>query len=173
MINQNVQKLAIRIRPIQIKLELILLTFLVVGLILKDSEIGFLLTLIPLQILAILYFMMAFRLEDPKKRILTFINKLTNLSFSVGTLGILFAIHHYPYSAIMLRIGLLTMVLGLFGLIVLKLRESKSKKIIDSDIIRTLIFSITIASLMTLGNLSDINKTKDDNNIENQTNIKK
>lgn len=153
--NENIQNIASNLKTYQIKIELILLTFLIIGIIFKDSEIGINLTIISLATLSTLYFLMAFRLKNSNDQIHTFINKVTYLSFCVVITGVLFTINHYPGSSIMLIIGLMAIIIALFGLLFLKYRKNTEIEDINSEIIRTIIISLLLAVLITFGNLSD------------------
>lgn len=166
--NETVQKLANKIKPIQIKLEMVLFALLCIGVLLRDTEMGKQLTLISLGTLAILYFIMAFRREDPNNRLLNFINKLTHLSYSIGMLGILFTINHYPNAGEMLIIGLLSIIFGLIGLLIIKFLKKSDPINVDSDMIRALVIASIIAGLLAFGNLSDFGPNHPEKNIEKQ-----
>jgi phosphoglycerol transferase MdoB-like AlkP superfamily enzyme len=155
MIKQSVQKLAIKIRPLQVKIELILFVVLVAGIITREHEIGNIFIVMPLSLLAMLFYLMAFRIENKKNRFLTFINRATYFSLSTGMIGILFTIQHYPYATMMLRIALLSMIISLVGLIIIKITDREKQYKIDSDLIRTFIIIITIVGLMTFTEQSD------------------
>ncbi len=166
--NDITQKLANKIKPIQIKLEMLLFALLCIGVLLRDTEMGKQLTLISLGTLSILYFVMAFRREDPNNRFLNFINKLIHLSYSVGILGILFTINHYPFSGEMLRIGFLSILFGLVGLVIIKFLKKSDQINVDSDLIRTFIIASILAGLLAFGNLSDFGPLNPEKNIEKQ-----
>ena len=168
MTNQAFQKLAIKIRPFQIKVELILLTILVVGMVLRELEIGVLMILISLLALSILNFIMSFRLENDANAMLVFVNKLTQLASSIGLLAILFTILHYPGATMMLLVSLPSLVFGLIGFLIIKFKDNKTKKIIDADFIRILLITISIASIMAFGDLIDFNKSGSNSNIDYQ-----
>lgn len=166
--NKTIQILAIKIGSYQIKIELISLAILLIGIMLRDSETGMQLIIISLSALSLLYFLMAFRIEDLNNRFLSIINKIIYWAFSIGIIGILFSINHYPNAEQMLRIGLSSIAFGLIGLIILKFRYKSDKKNIDADLIRTFIIALTLAGLMLFGNLSDLKQINSEQSIEKQ-----
>lgn len=171
--NEVVQKLANRIKPIQIKLEIGLCALLCIGILLRDSGMGEQLTMISLGILAMLYFVMSFRPGSPDNRFLIFINKLIHLSYSIGIMGILFAINHYPNAEQMLFIGFLSILFGLIGLLILKFRKTTDKKDVDPDLIRTFIIASILAGLLVFGNSSDFKSYNPVKNVENHKSIER
>jgi hypothetical protein len=166
--NEIIQKLANKIRPIQVKLEMVLYALSGIGLLLRDTETGKLLSLISLGALSMLYFLMSFRLENPNNRFLVFLNKMIHLSFSIGVLGILFAVNHYPNAIEMLSIGFLSILFGLVGLLILKFRTKTDKRIADSDLIRAILIASILALLLVSGNVSDFRSFNPDKNAEKQ-----
>lgn len=146
-INPIAQNLAIKIKPYQIKIELILLSVIIIGVLLKNSEIGNTLILIPFNLLAILYFIMAFRVDKPENPTTIFLNRLIQLSFSVAMMAILFAIQHYQGAAMMMRISMISMFVGFVYLLITKLK--KKEQIIDPDVIRIVIITLLITTLVT------------------------
>lgn len=145
------QKLASKIEPFQLKIELVLISIIVIGILSKNSEIGRLLLIIPFNFLSILYFIMAFRLKGTKDKTAIFLNQLIQLSFAIGMLGILFTIQYYPGAAIMMRISIIAMFVGLIFSFISKLKNNELQNFINADIIRIVIFTIVITSLITFG----------------------
>jgi len=152
MFNKIAQNLALKIRPFQIKIELVLISLIIIGILLKSSEIGNLLIVFSFNLLAILYFIMAFRLNVTDNKTVVFLNRQIQLSFSVGMLGILFAIQHYPDAAMMLRIAIIAMFTGLVFTIITKYKNKTSQSFIDPDTIRIVIISLAIAGIFSFGN---------------------
>ena len=166
--NEIIQKLANKIRPIQVKLEMVLCALLGIGLLFRDTEEGKLLSLISLGALSMLYFLLSFRLQHPDNRVLVFLNKMIHLAFSIGVLGILFAVNHYPNAIEMLSIGFISILFGLAGLLILKFRTKTDKKIADPDLIRAFLIASILAVLFVFGNVSNFRPDIPDRSTEQQ-----
>lgn len=165
-LNKIAYNLAQKLRPIQLKIELILISLIIIGVLLKSTEIGNILIVISFSTLSILYYIMAFRLISSENKTVVFLNKLIQISFSVGMLGILFAIQHYVGADVMLRIAIITMFIGLVFTFINKLKNNQSQNLIDFDTIRIIIITLVITSLIIFGNYDITNHTEDYNNQE-------
>jgi len=163
MINNIAQNIALKIRPFQIKIELVLFSFIIIGVVLKGSSIGNILLVVSFNTLCILYFIMAFRINKPATPTSIFLNRLIQLSFSVASLAILFTIQHYPGAAMMMRLSMVSMFIGFIFLVITKLKNKE--QIIDPDIIRLVIFTLLVTVLITSGSFEEF-QSKDINHQE-------
>lgn len=154
MLKKNVQNLALKIRPFQTKIELVLFSLIIIGVLLKSLAVGNILPVISFNTLSILYFIMAFRIDKPTNPTTIFLNRLIYLSFSVASVAILFTIRHYPGAALMLRLSMISMFVGFIFLVITKL--NKKEQIINPDIIRLVIFTLVIVALIMSGNFEEI-----------------
>lgn len=168
MTNHIAQNLALKIRPYQIKIELVLISVMIIGVLLKNSEIGNILIIIPFNFLAILYFIMAFRIDKPEDPTTIFLNRIIQISFSVAMLAILFTIQHYAGAAMMTRISMVSMFVGFIYLLITRLKMKE--QIIDPDVIRIVIITLVVAFLVTSGYFNEYasKKPNDQELIENK-----
>ena len=167
--NKIVQNLAIKIKLYQLKIELILIGMIIIGVLLKSSEIGNMMVVFSFNLLAIYYFILAFRLNTPENKTAIFLNRLIYISFTIGMIGILFAIKHYQGAAMMLRIATISMFIGLIFTFITKLKNKELQNFIDADTIRIIIFTLVITGLISFGSF-DI--TGHQENLNNQEIIK-
>lgn len=172
MINENLQNIATKIRPILIKLEFSIFMLMIAGYLLSNSGYGNILLIFSLGTLSILYYLIAFGIGVSNNEFATFLNKLTYMSLSIGIIGALFTINHYPFASVMMLIGLLSTILSFLGLIIIKIRNKKTNIYINSDIIRTFVFAILFALLMNFTNEIIIHGLNDDRNDENKELVK-
>ncbi len=149
--NKIAQNLAIKIKPYQVKIELGLISMIAIGILLKKSEIGNALIVISFSTLSILYYIMAFRLSPPENNTTIFLNKLIQISLSVAMIGILFTIQHYMGAAIMLRISIITMFIGLIFTFITKLKNKELQDFVDADTIRIVVLTLLITSFIVFG----------------------
>lgn len=171
--NKIAQNLAIKIRPVQIKIEIVLVSLILIGILIRSSEIGNMLIVFSFNLLSILYFIMVFRLSAPENKTVVFLNKLIQLSFTVGMIGILFAIQHYPGGAMMLRLAIIAMFIGLIFTFITKLKNKELQNFIDADIIRIVIFTLVITGLISFGGFDITNYQDNLNNQEINIEVKK
>jgi hypothetical protein len=98
-----------------------------------------------------LYFIKAFVTELSENSLLVFLNKITQLSLSVGAIGILFMIHHYPGFTIMLKASFFSLIASLTIKIIVKFKSREKESILDPDIVRLLIMIVAIALILISG----------------------
>jgi hypothetical protein len=149
--NELIHKLAVKLSPYQVRIEIFCLSLVVLGLLLKSIEIGYIFTIISLSILSMLYFIKAFVTELSENSLLVFLNKITQLSLSVGAIGILFMIHHYPGFTIMLKASFFSLIASLTIKIIVKFKNREKESILDPDIVRLLIMIVAIALILISG----------------------
>lgn len=167
--NKIAQNLAIKIKPYQLKIELVLISMIVIGVLLKNTEINYLLIVMPFSLLSILYFLLAFRLSAPVDKTLIFLHRLIYIAFSVGMLGILYGIQHYTGAAFMLRISIFAMFVGLIFTFISKLKNKELQNFIDADTIRIIIFTLVITGLISFGSFDMTSHPENINNQEMNT----
>jgi phosphoglycerol transferase MdoB-like AlkP superfamily enzyme len=157
--NELIQKIAIKLRPYQVKTEIFCISLVVLGLLLKSTGIGYVFIIISMSILSLLYFILAFAADASDNGLMTFVNKIIYLSLSVGAMGILFMFQHYPGFTIMMQASFLSLVAGLILKLILRFRNREKESILDPDIIRLLIMIVLIALLLVFGGYEDISKS--------------
>lgn len=126
-----------------------LLSVIIVGVLLKNSEIGNTLIFISFNLLAILYFFMAFSIVKPANDTTIFLNKLIQLSFSLAALAVLFKFKHYTSAEIMLRVSMVSMFIGFIFSMINRFKYNKNSPFMDANIIRIVIFTLLITTLIT------------------------
>ena len=131
----------------QVKIELTILFIFSIGLLLFDNqiELGAILIIVSLGLIANVYFFLSFQFTDSKDVKKIFLNKLTYLSFSVSTVGILFSILNWPNAHSMLLSGLFSLIISLAARIILRLK--KKEKMIDAEIFRMIIVTVIALSV--------------------------
>lgn len=160
-IKKYVEKIAARLQPIQIKIEVFILLVLLLGLafIRNDIEIYSVLINISLSTLSIIYFIMAFLKESEiKNKISLFLNKLINLSFSISMIAILFTIKRYPGAATMLYIGIASMIFGLIGILIQRFRSENLEIKDKQNALRAIIIMLFLAAFYLTGDIDDLRK---------------
>ncbi|MCK4663565.1 MAG: hypothetical protein KAT68_11910 [Bacteroidales bacterium] len=173
--NEIAEKLAGKIHPIQIKLEIFLLLIFFIGLILikVNIEIATLLINISLSTFSILYFIMAYwKACETNNKIQLFFNKLIHWSFSVAILGILFTVQRYPGASMMLQVGIYSMIFGLIGILVQKIKYKKNEKLIGPNIIRALIILVVYSGIYLKGDIDELRSLDNQNKNMKQELIK-
>lgn len=148
---KSIHNITNKIAPFQIKIELVLLSILLVGIFLKDPELYYYLIILPSLILASVHYLMAFSLINPINAMQAFLHKLTYLTFALGSMGVAFSILHYPGSLLMLNVAILIIIAILVAQVVMKFRDNKKGQIIDNNLIRIIIFTLVLALIMTMG----------------------
>ncbi len=148
---KSIHKITNKILPYQIKIEIVLLSTLLVGIFLRDPELYYYLIILPSLILASVHYLMVFSLVNPINPMQAFLHKLTYLTFALGFVGIVFTVLHYPGYQQMLSVAILLIIAVLAGQVVMKFRDNKKGQIIDTNLIRIIIFTLFIAFFMTMG----------------------
>lgn len=85
-----------------------------------------LLTILTCAVLSLLYFFMAFTTYDDQSPVDVLIQKVNNIGLAVLVTGFLFTIQHYPGAPIQLKIGSITVLIGLVGTVFLRKNEFSS-----------------------------------------------
>jgi len=147
----SIQKLAEKLIPYQVKIELILLVLLILGMTVPHFSFGFLLIILPLATLGMMYYFLAFRKIKTEYPMDVFVNKLTHISFSVAMIGILFSNNHYPRAKVMLMVALMGIVVGLILQMIVK-RKDEEKELFDINTLRMIIIAALVVYFMYFGN---------------------
>lgn len=157
--NEIAVKIANKIKPYQIKIELFLLVIFLIGLSLikLNYEVSKILITVSLSTFSMVYFITAFRDEiEIKTQFIRFLNKLINWSYSVATVGILFVIQRWPGGLDMLIVGIFSIVLSTIGLIIMKLKHQKNEKLIEPNFIRSLIIVLFFSWFYLNGDIDEL-----------------
>jgi hypothetical protein len=131
-----------------LKIELIALPFCALGfyLVRLRFEPGEAILSLSLVGLAIIYYLTAFRPIPDKNKFDEFYVKLTSWSLSVATIGVLFTLQHWPGGQVVSRMGLISIAIALFFLIIERTVIKKGHSFEKQDIVRLLIaFAIVIS----------------------------
>lgn len=153
------QNIALRIQPFQIKIELSLLGLLLIGLLLNEEnpQVGSVLLIVSFSLLSMLYLIMGFKMINSEDIIIAFLTRITHWTSAIGLIGILFAIQDFPGAYHMLQVGIPSMALGLVGIVVLKIKYKTNKKVFDTELLRVLIITLSIAGFFLWGNVEKPN----------------
>jgi hypothetical protein len=146
--NEWLTKLANRIKPFQLKIEVGLLLITLIGMLLqlKDIAPGPEIVFASLPALAVVYFILSFK--DVETKIVSDfnLNKVAYISFSVAILGTGWSVWRLSGSGQMILIASCAMLICLVASILLRIKN-KEEKVIDSEIIRMLIILFVVGSL--------------------------
>ncbi|MFH2141582.1 MAG: hypothetical protein ABIJ97_04105 [Bacteroidota bacterium] len=167
--NSIIGKSMAKLKPYQFKIEIIFGLALIAGISLSEINpaIGSPLLMISAALLSILYFLMAFVVNEGYNGIVVFLHKLTYISFAVCLTGILFALRHFPGSRNMLIIGISSIPFGLLGMIIFKLIKKEENKMLKWDILRAvIILSIVVATYFFVIDPNNPNNMPRQNNQE-------
>lgn len=146
--NELLNKIGIKIKPYQITVEIFCIAFLLIGVLLKNTDFGYIFIIIAMSILSMLYFLMSFVTDKSKSKPLIFLYKVIYLSMSVGAIGILYRIQHYPGWPIMLKASFFSLVIALAVKSILKFKSRDTERIFDFDSIRTVIMIFIITAFL-------------------------
>jgi len=139
-----IRKIATKLSP---KFKIIELSLIVIALViavlkfLTNISIDSIFT-IPIQLLSILYFLMAFAINEEalESALAAFMEKLSGLSLSVLMLGFLFSFKHFPGSRLMLLIGTANTLIVMFYSFFTGIKKPKISYYFRPVFIRSLIY---------------------------------
>ena len=160
-VNNLADKLAVKILPIMVKIEIVLIICFIIGLSLiqVDSQISSIIITFSLSFFTLIYFMLGARDDHgTENKIIIFLNKITYWSYSASVIGILFVIQMWPGSNIMLTAGASSIIMSTIVFLILRVRTPKDGKINDSNLIRSFIIIVLISFLYFNGNIEAAKK---------------
>ncbi|HOT89048.1 MAG TPA: hypothetical protein PKZ43_08500 [Bacteroidales bacterium] len=165
MKNEKLAKLAKKLDSKLSSIEAILVLTSLIGLFLRSSNIplGTFILLISLSTLAIMYYIISYRLSADKEisPMKNFLDKLCLWGLSISIIGILFRLQNYPGFQSMISIGCSTLILFLIFSFIKK-QETDSRLILRTIIIAAIGLSLYFTpkeKLIDLRIISSIEKT--------------
>lgn len=151
--NDGIRKLASKLNPWMLKIEILAILFIALGLGLKEMEFEMAnnILVISFQALAIAYFISAFWVGETiaENAFMQFIIRISGIGFSILSIGLLFSVQHYPGADLEVMIGTFTTVILIPVLIYGKNSLQEFNIILNQKLIRACIFGI-IGTLMML-----------------------
>lgn len=147
-IEKQAGKLAKIIDPKLPIIEIAMLIIVIVAeLSLKSNkEISIITILVALSVLSVLYYINAFRIgKEINNAFEKFYIKLLGFANAVSILGLLFFMNHYAGARIMTKVGMLSLVIGVFLVFGLKYFK-KINTVRRVDIIRAVVLLVLIGS---------------------------
>ena len=147
--NRMGEKVAGRLHPWQLKIELVIVFILVIGFILNTLNIENtdILLAIALSSLSTLYFILSFYRSDARSEpIQLFLHKLLYISFTIGSTALLFSFNHYPGGIIMMKTGLASIVISVLARIIIQMKNGDNISLNGPDVIRAFILLLILIS---------------------------
>lgn len=150
------EKIALKVLPYQIKIELLILAIFIVGLAFLQLNIekASLIITISASSACILYYLMALGLRSDNKYA-KLQHYTLNWGFSALIAGLLFSLNRWTGSLVMLQVGLLSVIISIIAEFFLKNSfegETKSRKL---NILRAFILIVFLVGLYFNGNIID------------------
>ena len=113
----------------------------------SNREISSIVIVIILSVLAILYYFSAFRIgEDIDNVFEKFYIRLLGFANAVSVMGLLFFINHYEGASIMTKVGMLSLIIGVFLVFGVKYFK-KIDNVRRVDIVRAVVLLVLVGSM--------------------------
>lgn len=153
--NELVIKLASKIKPFQIKLEIITIFLFLISFIFIEinPQISSILRVLSLSFLAVIEFFLAHYKTEDSNPLKLFSNKLLQLSFAVSIIGVLFTIQCWPGYNPMLMVGFSSILIGIIGYTFTYYKDHNVFNFSNLNYLRVLILFFALAFLYFNGNI--------------------
>lgn len=140
-LNAPFAKIAIKISPYQLKIEIGLVLIFLLGLLLKSYSLpSGQIIILSLGILSSLYAILSFKeYSNDNKWYHHFSSELIYKAFSILIISTLFSILHWPGGDFFINIGIGGAIIGNLVKIYLELKKDKTYDYLSQDLIRTLV----------------------------------